>query len=436
VQPIRLLRYAYLVGFFGVLPIVGAMVLVRLLAPSDTYMGTGAVAWVLTLFRDQRAPATIVLFTILEVTLWNQRQRLPWAELLSSGERNDIPSKYRASYDRGAAILDDAERIVRLRRKAVERELSAAERDTLQESLDALRAAMTATPFRGSVLDETLERAEDEVEAKLGRWRKGELREYAESIGVAIGVAILLRVFVVEAFKIPSGSMIPTLQVGDHIFVNKMSFGPMVPWLNKRLFARLPPKRGDVIVFEFPENREQDFIKRVIAAPGDRLEVKDGHPILNGWKVPFCNVGTFTYRETSTSPPHRAELDVEFLEERAYLTLYERSYAGGGEMQGPYFVKSDEVWVLGDNRNNSHDSRGWFEGRGGGVPPENLKGRAMFVWLSVDNAGAFAWDRLGVNVMGDPVLPKGTDPAIVAGLEKCMKNRPSLTQSTPPPRAP
>ena len=127
---------------------------------------------------------------------------------------------------------------------------------------------------------------------------------------------------------------------------------------------------------------------------------------------------------------------MEFLEDKSYLTLYERSYAGGGEMQGPYFVKPDEVWVMGDNRNNSHDSRGWYEGRGGGVPSVNLKGRAMFVWLSVDTAGSFAWDRLGVGVMGKPVLPKGTDPTIVAGLAKCMASRPSVAETTPPPRTP
>jgi signal peptidase I len=436
VQPIRLLRYVYLVGFFGVLPILTAMVLVRLLAPSDTYTGTGAIAWVLTLFRDQRAPATIVVCTILEVTLWNQRHRLPWADLLASGDRPDVPIKYRTMYDRAGALLDDVERIQRGNKRGIERDLSTSEREALAHALDELRAAMAAEPFRGSVLEETLTTAEDEVDGKLGRWRKGELREYTESIGVAIGVAILLRIFVVEAFKIPSGSMIPTLQVGDHIFVNKMSFGPLIPWTTTRILPQLPPKRADVIVFEFPENREQDFIKRVVAVPGDRLEVKDGHPIVNGWKVPWCNVGTFTYRETSTSPPHRAELDVEFLEDKSYLTLYERSYAGGGEMQGPYFVKPDEVWVMGDNRNNSHDSRGWYEGRGGGVPSVNLKGRAMFVWLSVDTAGSFAWDRLGVGVMGKPVLPKGTDPTIVAGLAKCMASRPSIAETTPPPRTP
>src|SRR4030095_623687 len=114
----------------------------------------------------------------------------------------------------------------------------------------------------------------------LSRWRKSELREYIESIGVAVMVAVLLRALVVEAFKIPSGSMLPTLQIGDHIFVNKFIYGPMVPLLNKRMLSRMPPSRGDVIVFENPDHgpgdEREDYIKRVIALPGDVLEADAG----------------------------------------------------------------------------------------------------------------------------------------------------------------
>jgi len=117
------------------------------------------------------------------------------------------------------------------------------------------------------------------VDLYLSSWRKSELREYAESIGIAVAVALLLRAFVVEAFKIPSPSMVPTLQVGDHIFVNKSAYGPMIPFTNTRLLSRLPPHYGDVIVFQFPERPEQDFIKRVVALPGAKREDLPRAPI-------------------------------------------------------------------------------------------------------------------------------------------------------------
>ena len=171
---------------------------------------------------------------------------------------------------------------------------------------------------------------------RLGRWRKSEVREYVESILVAIAVAMALRAFVVEAFKIPSGSMIPTLQVGDHIFVNKFSYGPAIPWTHTRLWTRMPPDRGDVMVFAYPEHPEQDFIKRVIALPGDKLEARSGHPIINGWEVPSCLVGVYSYDEVDVAAQHHeGDLFVEFLEDEAYLTLYDHAVRRHPRVPGP-----------------------------------------------------------------------------------------------------
>src|SRR4029077_18977731 len=162
-----------------------------------------------------------------------------------------------------------------------------------------------------------LAKADRAVGEHLARWRKSEPREYAESIGIAVAVALLLRSFVVQALHIPSGSMIPTLMIGDHIFVNKFTYGPLIPWTDKRLFSRLPPSRADVMVFKFPENKEQDFIKRVIAVPGDTLEAINGRPVINGWLVPHCYVGAFHYESRT------AELFVEFLGDKSYFTLFD-----------------------------------------------------------------------------------------------------------------
>jgi signal peptidase I len=219
--------------------------------------------------------------------------------------------------------------------------------------------------------------------------------------------------------------------VGDHIFVNKFAYGPAIPWTKSRLFSHMPPERGDVMVFAFPEHPEQDFIKRVIAIPGDKLEARSGHPIINGWEVPSCFVGVYSYHEIdSPMPHHEGDLFVEFLEDEAYLTLYDHAAGGFPEMQGPFFVKPGEVYVMGDNRNNSHDSRMWWGGQGGGVPFENIKGRALFVWLSVGENGV-DWSRLGAPVMGRPRLPaamNGLEPA----LDKCMRERPAIEKTRPP----
>jgi signal peptidase I len=265
----------------------------------------------------------------------------------------------------------------------------------------------------------------------------------------------------VEAFKIPSRSMVPTLAVGDHIFVNKFAYGPMIPGTHTRLLSRMPPSRGDVIVFQFPERPEQDFIKRTIAIPGDVLEAYDGRPVINGWVVPRCKVGSFGYQEPESgySSNHSGELFMEYLGKESYLTFFDqmamttasrsackvdadcqqqisgtRCLEGYcAEYQGPYKVKPGEVWVMGDNRNNSHDSRGWFDGRGGGVPFDNIRGKALFVWMSFTQANSIAWDRIGVSVMGRPKLPVDDEAKLRERISECLKNRPPVEQTTPPP---
>jgi signal peptidase I len=312
----------------------------------------------------------------------------------------------------------------------------------LKNDLDKLAGEMTAEPFDKDAFLDALAHADKEVDARLNRWRKSEAREYIESIFLAVAVALTLRAFVVEAFKIPSGSMIPTLQVGDHIFVNKFSYGPAIPYTHARLWKNMPPRRGDVMVFAYPEHPDQDFIKRVIAIPGDVLEVHGGHPMINGWEVPHCPVGTYSYvEEGALGARHEGDLFVEFLEDEAYLTLYDR-IGGFPDIQGPYTAKPGEVWVMGDNRNNSHDSRMWNGGQGAGVPFDNIRGRALFVWLSVADGG-IDWTRMGAPVMGRPRLPtsmKELEPA----LGKCLRERPPLDKTRPPspggdspsPRAP
>src|SRR6187549_3498461 len=251
--------------------------------------------------RDQQVPAYILFFTIFEMVLYSYRHSLPFVGGPGGADRSDVPKNLREDYEHAGQLLEESERILSKNRARVERELPAAARDELREALEQLREAMNAKPFEPGPFSAAYERASRLVGRRLNPWQKGEFREYVESIAVAVGVALLLRTFVVEAFKIPSGSMLPTLQIQDHIFVNKLAYGPPIPFTNTRLFSRLPPKRGDVMVFEYPEpnpNAEHpDYIKRVIAIAGDKLEVEHGRPRINGWLVPNCFVGPYQFDE-------------------------------------------------------------------------------------------------------------------------------------------
>jgi signal peptidase I len=431
----RMLRYLYWLVWFVALPIVLACLVVWAFTPSGGSEMTGAFGWAQSVVHSQPVPVGIVLFTVFEVALWAARHQLPFAHHAHPPLRSDLPAQARGPFERARSILDEAEMILAKHQKAVVRDLTAKERELLQSEIASLRDEMDRVPFRLEAFIEALGRAEAGVDLHLGRWRKSEVREYIEAILMAVAVAFGLRTFVIEAFKIPSGSMIPTLMVGDHIFVNKFSYGPAIPYTHSRVWTNMPPKRGDVMVFAFPEHPDQDFIKRVIAIEGDKLEARGGHPVINGWEVPSCRVGTWTYSEyDSPITRHEGDLYVEYLGNESYLTFYDRASGIFPEYQGPYFAKSGEVWVMGDNRNNSHDSRMWFGGRGGGVPFDNIRGRALFVWLSVSDNGV-DWSREGAPVMGRPRLPpaaKGLEPE----LDRCLANRPAVTSPPAAPQAP
>jgi signal peptidase I len=428
VQGQKFFRYAFWLLWFFLVPLALAALSVRLLKPTDSFVPTGVLERIRWLVQDQQIPAGIVLFTVFEMVLYHYRHYLPFAGKIGAGGRADLPRELRREYEQALQLLDEAERIRSRRRANIERDLSRGAREELNDALEELRAVTEQDTFDEPRFTRAHADASELVDQHLGRWQKGELREYAESIGIAVGVALLLRAFVVEAFKIPSGSMLPTLQIQDHIFVNKFAYGPSIPFTKTRLLSSLPPQYGDVMVFEFPDpvpsNPRQDFIKRVIALEGDTLEVESGHPIINGWRVPNCRVGDYEFYEGDDASLKRGELYVEFLNEYSYLTLFEEGHSESN--QGPYTVKPGEVWVLGDNRNNSSDSRAWYGGRGGGVPYPNIKGRAMFVWWGVTP------ERLLVHVLGKPRLPKVAPDALARAVDKCVAERPPVEQTTPP----
>jgi signal peptidase I len=260
-----------------------------------------------------------------------------------------------------------------------------------QSTADNVRAAVTE--LESALGTDDLERqrvaltALDEVmEEKLAFARKSTIREYSESIGIAVAIALLLRAFVVEAFQIPSGSMIPTLEVGDHIFVAKFSYGLSIPFTDQKIFEYSSPKRGDVIVFKFPQDHSTDYIKRVVGLPGDRLELRQNELFINDRPMPREHGGIYRYSEggRGLAEEHESDLWFETLDDKRHEDIQELNRPPASF--GPIIVPEGNVFVMGDNRDNSSDSRVW-----GPVKHDLIKGRALIVWWSRANIEDGPW---------------------------------------------
>jgi signal peptidase I len=368
--------------------------------------------------RDQRVPAALLVFTLSEMALYQFRYWLPFAERVDALGPAGLPRPVRQEHQQALHFLEQTERLLRQKRKSLLEQLGPGAFERLEASLLELRQVLEREPLEVDAFKRTFDAAQEVANEQLGRFRKSDARQTLESLLGAVILAVTLRAMVFEAFRIPSGSMLPTLQIGDHIFVNKLKYGPELPFTDYRIFPHLPPGRGDVMVFEFPDDNpldeRQDFVKRVIALPGDTLEARNGHPVINGWPVPYCRAGTYHYGEADGRFFKNAELDVEYLGDLAYLTLYAEDAESG--VEGPFQVKPGEVYVMGDNRNDSLDSRRWRHGLGAGVPYANIRGRASRVWLPLS--------RFMFEIMGRPALPAGMAPELTRGIDECLAHRP------------
>ena len=190
-------------------------------------------------------------------------------------------------------------------------------------------------------------------------FKKSIAREYFESIVIAVILALFIRTFVVQAFKIPTGSMEPNLLVGDHLLVNKFVFGPTDSAIERALLPTRDIRRGDVVVFKFPVDPDRDFIKRVIGLPGETVELKDHQIHINGKPLdePYAH----------------------YLPRPGGGGLSEVTGDDVRDHYGPEVVPAGSLFVMGDNRDNSQDSRYW-----GFLPRDNIKGRALMIYWSYD----------------------------------------------------
>src|SRR5512138_2684112 len=191
-------------------------------------------------------------------------------------------------------------------------------------------------------------------------YHKSTVREYFESICVAVILALFVRTFIVQAFKIPTGSMENNLLVGDHLLVNKFALGPTATRLERALLPIKDIKRGDVIVFKYPEDPERDFVKRVIGLPGETLEIREKKVYVNGKPLdePYVH-----FLQPAGAYGEFAAYDVR-------------------ERYGPVIVPAGQYFMRGDNRDNSQDSRYW-----GFLPREFIKGKALVIYWSFDTTG-------------------------------------------------
>lgn len=196
------------------------------------------------------------------------------------------------------------------------------------------------------------------AETRPGPFRKSTLREYFESIVIAVILALFVRTWVVQAFKIPTGSMEQNLLIGDHLLVNKFVFGPRASRLEEWLLPVASVERGDVIVFKYPEDPERDFIKRVVGLPGETIEIRHKRVFINGQPLEEPYVHFLT-------PPGDEHQELTALDVR--------------DQYGPVRVPPDHYFVMGDNRDNSQDSRYW-----GFLPASYVKGRALLIYWSYD----------------------------------------------------
>jgi len=199
---------------------------------------------------------------------------------------------------------------------------------------------------------------------------KSKAREYIESLIIAVIIALFVRSIFIQAYKIPSGSMEPTLLVGDHLLVNRLSYVVKIPYFDNVIYTLGKPKRGDIIVFRYPENPKIDFIKRVIAVEGETVEIKDKIIYINGIRL------SDPWGYYQNTPPIPAALAPK-------------------DNFGPYKVPKDAYFAMGDNRDNSQDSRFW-----GPVRKEHLVGKALILYFSWNSATSdpleyIRWSRIG-----------------------------------------
>jgi len=251
----------------------------------------------------------------------------------------------------------------------------------VEQKIGNLENALSSKNYQGIL--RTTQELEAASEDYLSKYKKSRLRQNIEALAFAIILALIIRTFVFQPFKIPSGSMIPTLLVGDHLLVNKFVYGTKIPFTDIEIFPLEKIKHGDVIVFTYPNNENDPsknglyYIKRVIGLPGDDVDLDGRNLVINGEKIPLEYIGTYSDERNS----EQFDEYTEDLLGKEHTVIFRKGKEATN--RGSYIpvtkVPEGYVFVMGDNRDNSQDSRFW-----GFVPIENIAGKAFLVHWSWD----------------------------------------------------
>jgi len=293
-----------------------------------------------------------------------------------------MSEEWRELKKRARAELEEGHFLWRKARRSLKPE----ERAEAEALFAELKALLKQKDSKG--LAAALEKYSEFKELHFSGVRINKTWENIKDLLWIILVVFLIRWILIEPFRIPSGSMIPTLLVGDQLMVNKLIYGVQIPLTTKKLFNLKKPQRGDVIVFKFPPHPREDYVKRVVAVAGDELMVRDGVLIINGQAVPREYVEPYT-GPTDGGFCESYELYIEHLDHRSHqMLLCRRSHQG--DDFGPVKVPEGTVFGMGDNRDNSADSRSW-----GFIPLDNIKGKALFIHLPLDPSRHYLprWNR-------------------------------------------
>jgi signal peptidase I len=246
------------------------------------------------------------------------------------------------------------------------------------------RSAAEVLSAQSSTGDDSLEIAKQEL------LKEPIFVEYSRSLFPVILAVLVLRSFIVEPFRIPSGSMMPTLLAGDFILVNKFSYGVRLPVINTKFISIGKPERGDVMVFRYPKNPSIDYIKRVVGIPGDKIAYYNKQLFVNGEPATQTGLGAYDGVGAGVSMAG-AQMQSENLAGVEHNILLDPQK---GTLEGEFQVPDGRYFVMGDNRDHSNDSRYW-----GVVPEENLVGKAFMIWMNWDaTAGGVTWSRLGNDI--------------------------------------